>query len=239
MGGCSACRAGIVKHLAASRRTKRLPGCRGDAHADSHVGHAQKARVIVLMLAPAIFLAGALLTSSKVNHRLSTAIAESQTYAAQGTSESSSGFRLNAWRRSLQAMMQAPLSGHGVGSWTESVKHLEGASSQKVFGEGNASNPHQEYLLWGVELGFGGVVLLLAFFACLVRDSLGFVQPVMRATISVTAAAAIACLFNSSLYDALIGDYFCVALGLLMAMGVRTPLVNTATEREMRVREIQ
>jgi O-antigen ligase len=196
----------------------------------------KKVRVIALMVAPVIILSGALLTSSKVNHRLSAMIAESQTYASQGTSESSSGFRLNAWKRSLQAMIQAPLSGHGVGSWTESVKRLEGESSQKVFGDGNASNPHQEYLLWGVELGFGGVVLLLAYFACVVRDSFGFVQPIMRATISVTVAAAIACLFNSSLYDALMGDYFCVALGLLMAMGVRVPLANTAVGRDLEAR---
>lgn len=196
----------------------------------------KKVRVMVLMVAPVIILSGALLTSPKVSHRLSAMITESQTYASQGTSESSSGFRLNAWKRSLQAMMQAPLSGHGVGSWTDSVKRLEGASSQKVFGDGNASNPHQEYLLWGVELGIGGVVLLLAYFACIVRDSFGFVQPVMRATISVTAAAAIACLFNSSLYDALMGDYFCVALGLLMAMGARIPLADTSTGRKIESR---
>jgi hypothetical protein len=30
---------------------------------------------------------------------------------------------------------------------------------------------------------------------------------------------AVACLFNSALYDDLMGDYFCVVLGLLMALG--------------------
>lgn len=56
----------------------------------------------------------------------------------------------------------------------------------------------------------------------LVRDALRFERSIAQATMSVVAAMAVACMFNSSLYDALIGDYFCVALGLLMALGVRT-----------------
>jgi O-antigen ligase len=181
----------------------------------------KKIRLITAVLAPAIILTAVVLTSSKVSQRLSTMVSEGQGYASQGVRESSSGFRLNAWRRSLQAMAQEPLLGHGVGSWTDSVKRIEGASAQKIFGEGNSSNPHQEYLLWGVELGVCGALLLLAMFVGIWRDANRFSVPVMRATISVAAAAAVACLFNSSLYDALMGDFFCVALGLLMAMGVR------------------
>jgi O-antigen ligase len=33
-------------------------------------------------------------------------------------------------------------------------------------------------------------------------------------------ALAIACMFNSSLYDGLIGDYFCIVLGLLLGLGL-------------------
>ena len=36
---------------------------------------------------------------------------------------------------------------------------------------------------------------------------------------STVVALAIACAFNSSNYDALIGDFFCVLLGLLLALG--------------------
>jgi hypothetical protein len=32
----------------------------------------------------------------------------------------------------------------------------------------------------------------------------------------------VACLFNSALYDDLMGDFFCVSLGLLMALGARS-----------------
>ena len=191
----------------------------------------KKARLTAAMLVPVIIMAGAALGSSKVSKRLSDMVSESQNYSAQGASDSSSGFRLNAWRRSWQAMAQKPIWGHGVGGWTVAVKRIEGPSAQKIFGDSDASNPHQEYLLWGVEMGMGGSILLLALFASFVRDALGFSQPVMRATVSVVAAAAIACLFNSSLYDALVGDFFCVALGLLLALGLRGRPINVSAAK--------
>ncbi len=171
---------------------------------------------------PIIVLSGAYLGSDKVQHRASQVFQETQHYAAQGGSETSSGFRLHAWRRSLQAMAQQPLIGHGVGSWTTAVKRIEGEQADQVFGNGLASNPHQEFLLWGVELGFGGTLLLLALISAVVRDALKFELPMMRATLSVVAVMVVGCMFNSSLYDALIGDFFCVSLGLLMTLGVRT-----------------
>ena len=121
--------------------------------------------------------------------------------------------------------------GHGVGSWTDTAKRLEGSSATKVFGSGNASNPHQEYLLWGVELGMPGVLLLLAFMICVFQDARGFVPPVARGALSVLTAMAIACLFNSSLYDGLIGDFFVVTLGLLLALGLRMRLSAAAGDR--------
>lgn len=184
----------------------------------------KKWRLISLVVVPVLLLLAVYASSEKLQQRAASVVTDSQRYAADGTTEqNSSGFRLHAWRRSLQAMAEQPLVGHGVGSWTQSVKRIEGAQANMVFGDGLASNPHQEFLLWGVELGAGGTLLLLALVASLVRDALAFNPPVMRATLSVVAVMVIACLFNSSLYDALIGDFFCVTLGLLLALGARDP----------------
>jgi hypothetical protein len=50
-----------------------------------------------------------------------------------------------------------------------------------------------------------------------------------RALQTCVAGLAVACLFNSSLYDALIGDFFCVTLGLLLALGANyKPVVLSA-----------
>jgi O-antigen ligase len=124
--------------------------------------------------------------------------------------------------------------GHGVGSWISTVKRFEGASASAVFGDSNSSNPHQEYLLWGVEYGVGGTLLLIAIFFSFVKDSLAFRKPVARATISVTVALSVACLFNSALYDGLVGDFFCVTLGLLMSYGLQTRLTSQAHEQQIR-----
>lgn len=182
----------------------------------------KRLQLATLVVTPIVVLAAIYLGSSQVQSRISQIIQESQTHANQAASVSSSGWRLNSWHRSLQAMQAEPWLGYGVGSWTMTVKKIEGKAAAQVFGEGKAGNPHQEYLLWGVELGIGGTLLLLAFMGSLVRDALRFERSIAQATMSVVAAMAVACMFNSSLYDALIGDYFCVALGLLMALGVRT-----------------
>ncbi len=178
-------------------------------------------RVSAVLLAPLVLGLLVYASSARVQLRVAQIIHHSQSYIASGNSDSSSGFRLHAWRLSLQAMAQRPLTGHGTGSWTVSIKRMEGEHADQIFGDGLMGNPHQEFLLWGVELGWGGTALLLAWLFCLVRDALHFDTPVRYATWSVVAVMGVACLFNCALYDALIGDFFCVTLGLLMALGVR------------------
>ena len=181
-------------------------------------------RLATLVVTPIIVLLALSLGSAQVQQRVTILINESQDYAKtqHGSVESSSGWRLNAWRRSLQAINEKPWSGHGVGAWTPAAKRFEGSTATQIFGEGNHSNPHQEYLLWGVELGIGGLLLLIAFLVSVTRDALTFPTGIRYATLSVLAATAVACLFNSSLYDDLMGDFLCVSLGLLIALGARS-----------------
>jgi O-antigen ligase len=164
--------------------------------------------------------------SARVQDRVSTAIAETHRFSqeidgagAASLYNNSSGWRINAWSRSVESIRESPWFGNGVGSWAVSVKTLEGANAQKIFGDGNASNPHQEYLLWGVELGVLGIFGLIAVFVALGWDSRNQPTEPKRATFSVIAALSVACLFNSVLYDDLIGDFFCILIGLLMAYG--------------------
>ncbi len=185
-------------------------------------------RWFALMAAP---LSLGLLTyigSSKIQQKMSQIVNESENYSVHGDNASSSGFRLHAWRRSLQAIAEQPLMGHGVGSWAQTVKRIEGDQAEKIFGPGLTGNAHQEYLFWGVELGIAGIVLLLLLIACLIHDAMRFEQAVRRATLSVVAVMGVACLFNCSLYDALIGDFFCVSLGLLLALGLRSSHTDQA-----------
>jgi len=54
--------------------------------------------------------------------------------------------------------------------------------------------------------------------------------PHARALQSTLVALAVACLFNSTLYDGLIGDFFCVLIGLLLALGLSKPATQTPSE---------
>ena len=183
-------------------------------------------RFAALLVVPAALLAGLFLGSTTFQGRVFKVLGEGQAYVQKSDSETSAGWRLNAWHRSLQAMAERPLMGHGVGSFATTVKRLEGPSADKTFGSGNSSNPHQEFLLWGVELGVLGPMLLAGLIGSIYRDIRHFPTPVARAAASVLLAMTIACLINSALYDGLIGDFFVVLLGLLLAWGIRSRNVD-------------
>ncbi len=169
---------------------------------------------------PFLVLLAVLLGSPKVRDRMTAAVQELNSYSKIGNTDSSSGERLNYWHRSLESIAQRPIAGSGVGSWNAEYKRLD--QGRGPVNAQNVRNPHQEYLLWGVEAGVIGIALLLNILAAVYRDALRMCAPMTRATQSVLAALAVSCLFNSSLFDAAIGDFFCVALGLTLALGWQT-----------------
>lgn len=181
----------------------------------------KKYRLITVAI-PFLVLTGLLATSLKVRDRLAVVVNEVEAYAQSGKTQdySSSGERLNFWHRSIQAIAERPVVGFGVGSWNREYLWLD-AGRGPAYMTG-VRNPHQEYLLWGVELGLVGVFLLIGILLAVYRDSSRMEQSISRATQSVLLALAISCMFNASLYDALIGDFFCVVLGVLLALGMRT-----------------
>lgn len=174
------------------------------------------------LVAPVLLVAFAMAVSPAFKERISAVATESMAYRnGDQKALTSSGIRLNFWQRSIEAIAQHPLGGTGVGSWNFEYRRLEGAElsphSAKV------RNPHQEYLMWGVQLGVGGIALLVGFLLLLARDASRFRPEVRHAAQTLVAMLAVVCLFNSTLFDALIGDYFCVMIGLLLALGLREP----------------
>jgi O-antigen ligase len=169
------------------------------------------------VLVPLIVVAIVALSSSGFQSRVREVVQESQAYSRAGDASTSSGLRLDFWKRSIQAISERPLQGFGVGSWN--LEYLRLSDGKPPMGQAQLRNPHQEYLLWGVELGLPGVALLLAVLLSLYRDAGTLAPDVGHALKSLLVAGAIACLFNSALFDAVIGDYFCVLWGLLLAYG--------------------
>jgi O-antigen ligase len=162
------------------------------------------------------------ISSTKVRERLTKVKIEVQSYSTEVQPITSSGIRLSLWRRSIQSIAQNPLIGSGVGSWSSEYNRLERNQNPEHKNIDGNWNPHQEYLLWGVQLGVPGIIILCGLMLAVLRDTLKMEKPYARATQSALLALAIACLFNSSIYDALIGDFFCVVIGLLLALGLHT-----------------
>jgi O-antigen ligase len=172
-----------------------------------------------------LFLVGLLVVGSPhFRDRVGNILHGTQAYTAHNDNKTSEGWRLNSWKRSVQAIAESPFIGHGVGTWAIAVKTIEGKDADTVFGKGISSNPHQEFLLWSVDLGVGGFLLLMSVFYAAYRDSGRFAENHRRALISLLAVTALACCFNSALYDDLMGDYLCAALGVMLALGLRSKL---------------
>ncbi len=178
---------------------------------------------LAILVVPLILVISISLVSPKVRDRISDVKSELQGFTfTEGTSVvsgTSSGIRLHFWHRAIQSMAERPILGSGVGSWSSEFNRLEKKNSLTPNAIEPMGNPHQEYLLWGVQLGLTGILLLLAFLVSVFHDTLKMDVMTARAVQSVLAALTIACLFNSIIYDALIGDFFCVTLGLLLALG--------------------
>ena len=157
--------------------------------------------------------------SDKVRHGFVEISSSIEYFSKTGDISTSSGTRLNLWHRSLQSIGENPWIGTGAGSWNREFNRQEALHAPKTFVE-ITGNPHQEYLLWGVELGILGLALFCAVLLALYKDSLRLEPPARRALQSTLTALALSCLFNCSLYDALIGDFFCVALALLLVFNI-------------------
>jgi len=170
------------------------------------------------LFAPLLVIAFVMAVSPHFRDRASAVVSEARAYSQGDPAPTSSGVRLNYWQRSVEALVERPLTGYGVGSWNTEYRRLEG--DQLRADAMTVRNPHQEYLLWGVQMGLGGIALLLLFLATLWRDASRFAPAERDAAQSLVVVFAVVCLFNSALFDALIGDYFCVLLGLLLALGL-------------------
>ncbi|UUZ74636.1 O-antigen ligase family protein [Polaromonas sp. P1(28)-13] len=178
-------------------------------------------RLAAVLVPPLLFLL-AVFSFENVAQRFSFTKTEISAYSAGVGAATSTDNRLDFWRGSAEAIAEKPLAGAGVGSWATEYNRIERLKHPNHKDLGIGGNPHQEFLLWGVQLGVGGTLLLLAFLGAVMLDLLKMDQPVARAGQSVLAVLVVSCLFNSSLYDAYIGDFFCLSLGVLLAYGIRS-----------------
>ena len=131
----------------------------------------------------------------------------------QGSVETSQAQRLDYWHRSLLAIQQKPLIGHGVGSWNINYHQLGGMQLEAP------SNPHQQYLLWAVESGVIGTALFLAILFFQFKEANALAQNVRQTLLTVTFISAAMGLMNCPYFGAGMGECLVYLAASLLAIG--------------------
>jgi O-antigen ligase len=124
------------------------------------------------------------------------------------TAESSAGFRIGFWVMSLHAMREAPIIGHGTGSIGEVFRRQ---------GSDTAINPHNQIFAVGIQLGFVGVVALIAMWVAHWRLFLGSASASWFGLVVVTQNV-VSSLFNSHLSDFTQGWVYVFGVGAIAGM---------------------
>lgn len=134
-------------------------------------------------------------------------------YGKPASEDSSSGLRLEFYTNSLKLIKKAPFIGKGTGSFQTAYRELI-----KGTGFNQSDNPHNEFLMTGVQFGLAGILILLSFFmtqwqhaASLQKDrkkwlARGFVLTIMTA-----------CMVASPLQDSAEGWFFALMSATLFA----------------------
>jgi O-antigen ligase len=159
--------------------------------------------VIIGLVTGGIFLA-----SPDVSERISGAIAGVEGSHANG-SANSAGVRMQFYRGSLEVFALHPIFGTGTGSF-ERVYNAHAAAENLA----PTTNPHNEYLMIGVQTGIVGLALLLALLGALWVSAARLPLADALRGRAVTLALAVSCLFNSSLLDHVDGQSFAFQIGL-------------------------
>ena len=167
----------------------------------------------------AVLIASALIwqSSSATRDRVLAIAHEINAYNEEDV-RTSSGERIEFWKKSAQFVTEAPIIGHGTAS-TRTL--FEKVASQQSGASGLVtSNPHNQILAAAVQFGAIGVLLLLAMWAA--HAGLLRVAGVAGAAIAIIFTQhLIGSLFNSHLFDFTHGWLYVVGIGVAAGMALR------------------
>jgi O-antigen ligase len=153
-------------------------------------------------------------TSSSLQRRVAMVPQEILTFDPQGT-PTSSGERIEFWRKSIAFIADAPIIGHGTGSILDQFRRS--VAGQTGIAAEVAANPHNQIFAMMIQFGLVGAVLLLAMWAA---HLLLFRCAGWPATIGlmVVVQNIVGSLFNSHLFDFVEGWIYVWGVGVVGGM---------------------
>ncbi|MBR6026001.1 MAG: O-antigen ligase family protein [Neisseriaceae bacterium] len=120
---------------------------------------------------------------------------------------------------SIQQIKQSPIYGHGLGS--SHILTIDTTNYDKgIFTTRYSLNPHNEYLLQGIQLGIIGIILLIIIFTLTLKTALNLKDSNRNILIGIVLVYIVSCLFNSFLLDAMEGIVFIMILSTIVAINL-------------------
>jgi len=176
-----------------------------------------------VLVVGAVLVAAAWAFSPYLRSRVLGVVDEVRRYETQ-EAETSSGYRLEFWKKSIGFIETAPVFGHGTGSTEEMFRRASvGATGMSAV---VTSNPHNQVLLIAIELGLVGVALLIAMWSA---HALLFRAASLPAWLGlgVVVQNVVASLFNAQLF------YFTPGWTYVFGVGVLGGMVLAAREQAL------
>ena len=169
---------------------------------------------IGFLVAGGLLATAAWTSSPYLRSRVIGAINEVELYETQNA-ETSSGYRLEMWKKSVEFIAAAPVIGHGTGSIEDMFRRA--AIGKTGISAAVTANPHNQTLVIAVQFGLIGVAVLYAMW---VAHLLLFRGPGPPAWIGlgVVVQNIVASMFNSQLFYFAPGWTYVFGVGVLGGM---------------------
>jgi O-antigen ligase len=146
--------------------------------------------------------------------------------------DTSMGVRIVFYRRSVELIAERPIIGHGVGTVRTEFDAL--ARNNTGAAAATAGNPHNEFLLMGVQLGIVGIALFVFMLVQIARSMLELREPARTIVFAYLFAFVVGCFANSLLLNFTEGNLFIFLVGIFLSCRSGTP--TQAEERAATLR---
>jgi O-antigen ligase len=158
-------------------------------------------------------LLGFFLAFSDKATRISEGFASTQAYLQSHPekTEVSMGARFTFWRNSLKLIAEKPFLGHGTGSFAKEYERI--AQNEHLI----AKNPHNEFLMIGVQLGLLGLSIYFGFLASQYYYAKKLPNKEKWLAQGVLLSLIVTSLFNSPFLDHTEGHWFASMIALCFA----------------------
>ena len=168
-------------------------------------------RSLSIVVVASVVIMG-IVTSNGAGNRRLQGVSEAITALREGGVATGESNRLQFLRVTGEMIIEKPLIGFGIGGWRQEYS-IRAQGLETAF----MSTPHNDYLLYGAELGVIGLILLAWIFGALVREALRTKSTKGTALLVVMTALIVSSMFNAMLRDWRFG----VPMMLMIAIAYR------------------